>query len=158
VGGQAALIPHAQVERALRAVPKTGINDIALRVVPVNGEYNVGVFVVRRSLVDGKLAVDAYQHHDITEIYQVVSGNGTLVTGGTLEDAKEIGAGDSSVVKLMGPTAQGVAIKGGTSQRIGPGDIIIIPANTPHGFTDLAPEGIAYVVLRVDVHRVLPTR
>jgi quercetin dioxygenase-like cupin family protein len=58
----------------------------------------------------------------------------------------------------MGPTAQGAAIKGGTSRRIGPGDIVIIPANTPHGFADLAPEGIAYMLIRVDAHRVLPAR
>jgi mannose-6-phosphate isomerase-like protein (cupin superfamily) len=152
------MIAHAEVERALQLVPKTGINDVALRVVPVNGEYNVGVFVVRRSVLNGKLAVDAYQHHDITEIYQVVTGSGTLVTGGTLEASKEISPSDPSVVRLMGPTAQGAAINGGTSRRIGPGDIVIIPANTPHGFADLAPEGIAYMLIRVDAHRVLPAR
>jgi mannose-6-phosphate isomerase-like protein (cupin superfamily) len=101
---------------------------------------------------------DAYQHHDITEVYQVVSGSGTLVTGGTLESATEMRHNDPSVVSLMGPTAAGVAIKSGTRQRIGPGDIVVIPANTPHGFADLAPDGISYVVVRIDPHHVLKAR
>jgi hypothetical protein len=30
--------------------------------------YNVGVFAVRRSLVNGKPIPDAYQHHEVPEI------------------------------------------------------------------------------------------
>ena len=158
VSNAAATITRTQIEEALRLAPKTGIKDVALRVVPAGSEYNVGVFAVRRTPVNGKAMPDAYQHHAITEIYQVVSGGGTLVTGGTLENATEIRRDDPSVVRLMGPTAAGAAIKGGTSQHIGPGDIVVIPANTPHGFAELAPEGIAYVVVRVDAHRMLQAR
>ncbi len=155
---QSAAVTRAEIEQALKVAPKTGIKDVALRVVPVDGDYNIGVFAVRRTPVKGEAVPDAYQHHDVTEIYNVVSGSGTLVTGGTLEQASEIRPDDPNVVKLMGPTAQGVAIRGGTSQQIGPGDIVVIPANTPHGFTQLGPEGISYVVMRVDPHRRLPLR
>lgn len=155
---QAATITQAEVEHALRSVPKTGISDVALRVVPIGGKYNVGVFAVRRTLVNGKAVPDAYQHHDITEVYQVVSGGGTLVTGGTLEGATEMRRDDPSVVNLMGPTAAGTAIEGGSSQNLGPGDIVIIPANTPHGFVNLAPDGISYVLVRIDPHHVLKGR
>jgi mannose-6-phosphate isomerase-like protein (cupin superfamily) len=155
---QSATITRAEIEQALQVPPKTGIKDVALRVVSVKGDYNVGVFAVRRTPVNGEAVPDAYQHHEVTEIYNVVSGSGTLVTGGTLEQASEIRQDDPSVMKLMGPTAQGVAIRGGTSQQIGPGDVVVIPANTPHGFTQLGPEGISYVVMRVDPHRLLPLR
>lgn len=124
----------------------------------MGAEYNVGVFAVRRSLINGKALPDAYQHHDVSEIYQIVSGGGTLVTGGVLEQPSELPTNDPSVVRLMGPTAQGIAIRGGVSQRIGPGDIVMIPSNTPHGFTELGPDGISYVLVRIDPHRVLPTR
>ena len=157
-GRQSATITHAEIEQALKVAPKTGIKDVALRVVSVNGDYNVGVFAVRRTPVNGEAVPDAYQHREVTEIYNVVSGRGTLVTGGTLEQASEIRPDDPSVVKLMGPTAQGVAIRGGSSQQIGAGDVVVIPANTPHGFTQLGPEGISYVVMRVDPHRLLPLR
>ena len=155
---QSATITHAEIEQALLVPPKTGIKDVALRVVSVKGDYNVGVFAVRRTPVHGEAAPDAYEHHEVTEIYNVVSGSGTLVTGGALEQASEIRHDNPSVVKLMGPTAQGVAIRGGTSQQIGPGDVVVIPANTPHGFTQLGPEGISYVVMRVDPRRLLPLR
>lgn len=158
VGRQSATITHAEIEQALRVPPKTGIKDVALRVVSVKGGYNVGVFAVRRTPVNGKAVPDAYQHHEVTEIYNVVSGNGTLVTGGILEQASDIRQDDPSVVKLMGPTAQGIAIRGGTSQQIGAGDVVVIPADTPHGFTELGPEGISYVVMRVDPRRLLPIR
>jgi len=87
-----------------------------------------------------------------------VSGGGTLVTGGTLEQSTEMRKDDPSVVKLMGPTEQGIAISGGKSQRIGPGDIVVIPANTPHGFTNLGPDGISYVLVRIDPHHFLQAR
>jgi len=158
VGSQAATITRAEVERALAVAPKTGIKDVPLRVVPMGSGYNVGVFAVRRSLVNGKPIPDAYQHHEVSEIYQVVSGEGTLVTGGTLEQSTEMRKDDPSVVKLMGPTEQGIAISGGKSQRIGPGDIVVIPANTPHGFTNLGPDGISYVLVRIDPHHFLQAR
>lgn len=68
VGSQAATITRAEVERALAVAPKTGIKDVALRVVPMGSGYNVGVFAVRRSLVNGKPIPDAYQHHEVPEI------------------------------------------------------------------------------------------
>ncbi len=158
VGQLSATITHAEIEQALQSAPKTAIQDTELRVVSVRGDYNVGVFVVRRTPVNGDAVPDAYQHHDVTEIYSVVRGSGTLVTGGTLEHPTEIPPHNPSVMQLIGPTAQGVAIRGGTSRQIGPGDVVVIPADTPHGFTQLGPDGISYVVMRVDPHRVLPLR
>ncbi len=155
---QAVMISRASIERALGPAPKTGIKDAALSVVPVSKGLNLGVFAIRRTLVNGKPVPDAFQHHDVAEIYQVLSGSGTLVTGGTLERATEMPADSSDVVRLMGPTAAGVAISGGTSQQIGPGDVVIIPANVPHGFTEIGPAGISYLLYRIDPHGVLQPR
>jgi mannose-6-phosphate isomerase-like protein (cupin superfamily) len=90
VAKSAAIITRADVEKALGATPKTGIKDAALRVIPMGADYNAGVFAIRRSPVNGKPVSDAYQHHDVSEIYQVVSGGGTLVTGGVLEQPTEM--------------------------------------------------------------------
>jgi len=154
---EAVTITAAEIEGGLRPAV-TGVNDVVLSTTSIGGEYNLGVFAVRRTLVHGKLAVDAYQHHDITEVYQVVRGSGTLVTGGTLEEPKELASDDPSVKMLMGPTAQGAGIKGGRSQHLAVGDIVVIPADTPHGFINLAPEGISYVLVRIDPHKVLRVR
>jgi len=34
--------------------------------------------------------------------------------------------------------------------------VIIIPANTPHGFSEITSDRIVYLVVRVDPHKTLP--
>jgi len=83
-------------------------------------------------------------HDRVTEIYQVVEGAGTIVTGGTLTDAKET---DLTRVNA-GPSRTGVH-HGGDSRRVGPKDVIIIPAGTAHRFSGL--DGpITYLVYRFE--------
>ena len=150
---ESAVVTKAQIDRALETAAPSGLADTVLRVLPIGQEYNVGVSVVRRTRVNGKTQPDALQHHEVTEVYQVVSGSGTLVTGGRVEGAKEIT--NENIVKAIGPSAAGQAITNGKSQHIGAGDVVVIPANVPHGFSELAPEGISYVLIRIDPHRVL---
>lgn len=83
-------------------------------------------------------------HERVTEIYQIVEGAGTLVTGGKLADAKP-----TDLTRLnAGPSQTGVH-QGGDSRRVGPKDVIIIPAGTPHRFSAL--DGpITYLVYRFE--------
>jgi len=69
-------------------------------------------------------------------------------------NAKERPA-DSIPVRLEdGPGASGTSIQGGVTQRIKAGDVVVIPAGTPHWFSQI--EGsITYVVVRVDPNRLL---
>jgi mannose-6-phosphate isomerase-like protein (cupin superfamily) len=152
------LVPGAQIQDALKQAPKGAVKDAVLRVVSVADEYNVGISVVQRSRVNGKALPDALQHHAITEVYQVTQGCGVLVTGGTLVGAKEMPPNNSDVISQLGPTAEGTGIDGGASQQIGPGDVVIVPPDTPHGFSDICSEGVTYVLVRVDNHRVLKPR
>jgi quercetin dioxygenase-like cupin family protein len=46
------------------------------------------------------------------------------------------------------------AIQGGVSRRISKGDMVIIPAGTPHWFSEIQ-ETLAYTVVRVDPQRVV---
>ena len=138
------------------AVEKTNtgpFSDTALRIVPVESKYNVGIAVVRRSKVDGRMSPDALLHNDVTEVYQIVEGEGILVTGGTLQSAKTVTG--AAVVGEIGPSSAGLAIVGGASRRVVPGDIVIIPPHTPHGFVDIATPRIVYTIIRIDPHRVL---
>jgi quercetin dioxygenase-like cupin family protein len=41
------------------------------------------------------------------------------------------------------------------SQAIGPGDIIIIPPNTPHYFSEIASDQLVYIMDRIDTGRYL---
>jgi len=96
------------------------------------------------------------EHDHQTETYVIVSGSGTLVTGGHIVNGRK-SAADSDVTKVLnGPSCSGVIAGDDVVKRVvGPGDIIIIPATVPHGWTDIA-DHVDYLSVRPDPDRVLP--
>jgi mannose-6-phosphate isomerase-like protein (cupin superfamily) len=154
--GTATDVNNSEIEALVRKVAAVRVSDQAIRVVSVNGEYHVGVSVVSRLKTTGKEAPSGIEHSQITEIYHVMEGSGTLVTGGTLNDPKEVPPNNEVVTILNGPSTEGSGIKDGVSRKIGPGDVVIIPPNTPHWFSEIPTDKIVYLVVRVDPHKVLP--
>jgi hypothetical protein len=121
--GTATDVTNAEIMRTLAKTASAQVSDQAIRVVSINDEYNVGIGVVHRS----KTLMGAVEHSQITEVYHVISGIATLVTGGTIESLREVPI-DSRVVKeLNGPSTGGGGVNGGTSRKVGPGDVVIIP-------------------------------
>lgn len=154
--GTATDVSRAEVEATVQKTASAAVSDQAIRVVSINGEYNVGVGVVHRSKTDATATGGSVEHSQITEVYHVIEGNATLVTGGTIQNARE-SAPDSPVVKVLnGPSTQGGVVEGGVSRKVGPGDVVIIPPNTPHWFKEITSPQIVYLVVRVDPHKVLP--
>ncbi|HEY1241223.1 MAG TPA: cupin domain-containing protein [Bryobacteraceae bacterium] len=154
--GTATDVSRAQVEATVQKTASAAVSDQAIRVVSINGEYNVGVGVVHRSRTDATATGGSVEHSQITEVYHVIEGNATFVTGGTIQNAKE-SAPDSPVVKVLnGPSTQGGVVENGVSRQVGPGDVVIIPPNTPHWFKEITTPQIVYLVVRVDPHKVLP--
>jgi len=154
--GTATDVTNAEVQQTVQKTASAPVSDQQIRVVSINGEYNVGVGVVHRAKTAGRGAGNGIEHSQITEIYHVISGDATLVTGGTIENPREVAA-DNIVVKVLnGPSTGGGPIAGGTSRTIGPGDVVIIPPNTPHWFSEIRSDQIVYLVVRVDPHKVLP--
>src|ERR1700680_1581227 len=90
--GNATDVSKAEIEATVQKTAMAPVSDQALRVVSINNEYNVGVGVVHRAKTAGRDIGGGIEHSQITEVYLVISGNGTLVTGGTIQDAKEITA------------------------------------------------------------------
>jgi hypothetical protein len=77
--------------------------------------------------------------HDFqTEGYYIVSGGGTLVTGGHILNGSK-SAPDAPVTReLNGPSCSGIIAGNDVVKRVvKTGDIIIIPAGVPHGWTDI---------------------
>lgn len=94
-------------------------------------------------------------HDHQTETYIVVSGTGTLVTGGRIVNGRK-SAPDSQVTRVLnGPSCSG-RIEGADVVRkvVKTGDIIIIPAGVPHGWIDIA-DHVDYLSVRPDPDRVL---
>lgn len=63
-------------------------------------------------------------HPAEAEYALVIDGAGTLVSGGTMVDPTETRPG----------LVEGSRIDGGTTRRLGPGDVILVPAGVPHWF------------------------
>ena len=147
----AADITNTEIQTAVQKSVSQPVSDQPLRMVTINGEYNVGAAVVTRAKTAG--GGGALAHSQITEVYYIISGNGTLVTGGTLEDAKDNTM--PQALRVIGPSKAGTKILNGKSRQVGPGDMVIIPANTPHTFSEITTDRIVYMVVRVDPHKVL---
>jgi mannose-6-phosphate isomerase-like protein (cupin superfamily) len=147
----ATYVSAADIQANLTAAPNSATNPLPnIRVVDAGG-YNVAVGVIHRPQTPpGVVAV----HFKVTEIYHVTDGAATLVTGGTMVNAKPRPADAISVKLEDGPGASGTSIEGGVSRRVKAGDVVVIPAGVPHWFSAI--EGsITYVVVRVDPDRLL---
>ncbi len=91
-----------------------------------------------------KPEVSALIHDYVTETYYIISGSGTMVTGGTLGTPKP-----TDLTRVNAGMSQTGTRIGGESKKVKPGDIIIIPAGLPHSFSEL--DGpISYLVYRFE--------
>ena len=149
----ATYIPHADILATLKRAPPGSVSDQQVRVVDV-GKANVALGAVYRS---SKAKQGAVFHDQVSEMYYILEGSGTIVTGGTLVDPKRRAAEEPVVKEINGPSVGGSAIQGGESRRIGSGDVLIIPAGVPHWFSSVDGE-IKYIMFRVDPDKVLPLR
>lgn len=113
------------------------------------GAYNVAVAFVTRpatQVPSGR----ALSHDKITEVYYVIRGSGTQVTGVLADAVKEPGS------PTIGPGSSSTSpILNGRTTRLGPGEMQIIPPGVGHVWTEIADGGIDYMIIRVDPERVL---
>lgn len=94
-------------------------------------------------------------HDHQTETYIIVSGGGTLVTGGRIVNGRK-SAPESAVTKVLnGPSCSGIIAGDDVVKKVvKTGDIIIIPAGVPHGWTAIT-DHVDYLSVRPDPDRVL---
>ena len=89
-----------------------------------------------------------------TETYYIASGSGTLVTGGEIMNGN-LSADDGVVTNVLnGPSCSGLIVGDWIAKHVKEGDIIIIPAGTPHGWLEV-PVHVDYLSVRPDPDRVL---
>ncbi|MCB1669661.1 MAG: hypothetical protein R3F41_07355 [Gammaproteobacteria bacterium] len=123
------------------------VSDIVVRHVDVGEEF-MGVSVVQRSKTPVTPEETGIAHTDLDEIYYIVSGEGTMVTGGEFVDPQV------SHSDLLGEMWRGV-VKGGVLQKVKPGDIAIIPKGMPHGWHEIVTDSIGYIIFRGDPNQVM---
>lgn len=101
-------------------------------------------------------AASGIAHDGQTETYIIISGGGTLVTGGRIVNGRR-SAPDSQVTRVLnGPSCSGAIVGDDVVRKVVKvGDIIIIPAGVPHGWTDIG-DHVDYLSVRPDPDRVIP--
>jgi mannose-6-phosphate isomerase-like protein (cupin superfamily) len=135
----ATVITKAEHEAVLKEQIEKSVVDQPIKASDVPGG-KASVAMLHRV----KPETNALIHDHVTETYYILKGSGTIVTGGSLGDAKPY-----DLTRLNAGMSQQGTRQGGESRRVGPGDIIIIPAGTPHSFSQL--DGpISYLVYRFE--------
>jgi mannose-6-phosphate isomerase-like protein (cupin superfamily) len=81
------------------------------------------------------------EYHDHTNhVFIMVDGEATLVVGGTMVDPKRTAAD-----QMRAPSLQG-----GTTYHMSKGDVITIPAKTPHWFKEVPTKTVAYYAVNIE--------
>lgn len=125
----ATYLSEAELMATLKEAAKTAP---AMHTAPVKLADHYRINIVRRTTGQGAIA-----HPDGTEVHHIIDGAATFVTGGT-------------IVRAAGAAAASATIEGGQSRRVAKGDVILVPAGTPHWYKDL--EGsITYLEVRFDL-------
>lgn len=144
-------VTAADLRATLKQAPPNGVMDQQIRIVDM-GKYNVAVGVLHRA---AKAKQTAIEHAQVTEVYYIIDGTGTFVTGGAMVDPTPSPADGTTVKILVGPSTNGASIRGGQSRKVSPGDVIVIPPGVAHWFSAVDAD-MNYLVVRVDGDHVLP--
>jgi mannose-6-phosphate isomerase-like protein (cupin superfamily) len=110
----------AEVAEAVTKLPKNPLASVPVFKI---GPFNVNV---EHRLGAPAAAQAASVHEKDAELFYMMDGTATLVTGGKLvEGTKD------------GDNWRGKGIEGGKAQKMSKGDLLMVPAGVPHWFTDI---------------------
>jgi mannose-6-phosphate isomerase-like protein (cupin superfamily) len=82
---------------------------------------------------------EAEVHADHADLFYVLDGRATLVTGGAVAGARTVGPGET----------RGDSIEGGARQELGAGDVAHVPAGVPHQMLVAGEKTITCFVMKV---------
>ena len=95
-----------------------------------------GLIVLAQRRTAGEVEV----HEKTNHVFIIVEGEATFVTGGTLVDVRQ-----TAPDQRRAPSVQG-----GQTYHLTKGDVITIPAKTPHWFKEVPTQTIAYYAVNID--------
>lgn len=125
----------SELRRAIQTAPEQSGQPglYALRLSPSSEPEVVGI---RRTT-----AARSELHANFTDVWYVIDGKATLVTGGKMEGSVETSPGET----------RGRDITNGNPREIQKGDYAVISAGTPHWISKVASTEILYIVVKVPV-------
>jgi mannose-6-phosphate isomerase-like protein (cupin superfamily) len=123
--GSAATFKSAEELAAALKIAKATAGGMTTSAVANTDQYRINI--VHRAQPAGAIA-----HAGNTELHYIIEGSGTVVTGGTI---------------VRGANAGAATIKDGVAQKVKKGDVIIVPANSPHWYSQVD-DAITYLEVR----------
>jgi mannose-6-phosphate isomerase-like protein (cupin superfamily) len=93
-----------------------------------------------RVLAQRRGAGEVEVHGKTNHVFIIVEGEATFVTGGTL-----VGARDTAPDQI-----RATDIQGGKTHHLTKGDVVTVPAKTPHWFKDVPTKTIAYYAVNTE--------
>jgi mannose-6-phosphate isomerase-like protein (cupin superfamily) len=113
--GSAATYKSAEALAAALKIAKATAGGMTTSEVSITDQYRVNI--VHRAQPAGAIA-----HAGNTELHYIIEGSGTVVTGGTI---------------VRGANAGSATIKDGVTQHVKKGDVVIVPANSAHWYSQV---------------------
>jgi mannose-6-phosphate isomerase-like protein (cupin superfamily) len=121
------------------------------------GKSHVGIGMVYRGKLDAPANESVAEHDFVSEVYHIIDGTATLVTGPDLVGKKRRPADLETVRLFNGPGNNSASIRNGVTHHLKAGDVIVIPAGTGHWFTKID-DHITYLMVRIDPDKKTPLR
>ena len=91
-------------------------------------------------LAQRRTAGEVEMHEKTNHVFIIVEGEATFVTGGTLVDARQTAPDQRRASN----------VQGGQTYHLTKGDVITVPAKTPHWFKEVSTQTIAYYAVNTE--------
>jgi len=128
------LLTAAGVPTAVTYVPHEKVSATMAKGGAIIEDQGLRILAQRRG------AGEAEVHEKTNHVFIIVEGEATFVTGGTL-----VGARPTSPGQLRASS-----IQGGQTYRLTKGDVITIPAKTPHWWKEVSTQTVAYYAVNME--------
>ena len=149
-------LDNREIQEYVAKAMKERLVDQQIRDVEI-GKAHVGVGVVYRGKLDKSGPNSVAEHDLVSEVYHIIEGTATFVTGPDLVGKTRRPATLETVRLFNGPGNGASSIRNGVTHQLKPGDVMVIPAGTGHWFTKID-DHITYLMVRFDPDRVTPLK
>jgi len=130
----AAVLLGSGVPAAVHYIGHDKVTEVMSKGGPIVSDPGLVVLANRRT--SGEV-----EYHDHTNhVFIMVEGEATLIVGGTMVEPKRTAAD-----QMRAPSVQG-----GMTYHLGKGDVITIPAKTPHWFKEVPTKTVAYYAVNIE--------
>jgi mannose-6-phosphate isomerase-like protein (cupin superfamily) len=152
-------IPKSELDAYTARALKYNLVDEQVRAVDL-GHSRVGIgMVTRKHLEPGTIRKGGVaEHEQVSEVYYIIEGSGTIVTGPDLVNPVKRPPDEKTVRLQNGPGFNADSIKNAQTHNLKAGDMLIIPAGTGHLWTEIPGDHVTYMMVRIDPDKIVPTK